>query len=162
MIFKQLTQQLKALFNLLSNLDNQQYNSTIKYLGNSSIGAHARHIIELLQCAVVGYDNGFVDYENRKRNLELETNIDSAKLQLKVLLTQIKKEDKFLYIAFEKNDTEPISTTYFREILYNSEHSIHHLALIKVALIDMELNIVDKNFGLAYSTIKFRNQLIAD
>ena len=105
MIFKQLTQQLKALFNLLSNLDNQQYNSTIKYLGNSSIGAHTRHIIELLQCAVVGYDNGFVDYENRKRNLELETNIDSAKLQLKVLLTQIKKEDKFLYIAFEKNDT---------------------------------------------------------
>jgi hypothetical protein len=48
-----------------------------------------------------------------------------------------------------------VSTTYHREIVYNTEHIIHHLALIKVALIEMKLNIVDENFGMAYATIKY-------
>ena len=57
-------------------------------------------------------------------------------------------------------NSEEITTTYFREVLYNTEHVIHHLALIKVALIDMDLDLADKNFGMAYSTIKYKNELI--
>jgi EAL domain-containing protein (putative c-di-GMP-specific phosphodiesterase class I) len=48
-----------------------------------------------------------------------------------------------------------VSTTFFREIIYNAEHAIHHLALIRVALRVMKLDIVGDDFGMAYSTIKY-------
>jgi len=52
-----------------------------------------------------------------------------------------------------------VTTTYFREIVYNTEHAIHHLALIKVALIEMNLDVVADDFGMAYSTMKFKSSL---
>jgi hypothetical protein len=52
-----------------------------------------------------------------------------------------------------------VTTTYYREVVYNTEHTIHHLALIKVAIIDMKLYIVDNDFGMAYSTIKYQASL---
>ena len=160
MIFIQLSQQLLSLSELLSKLDDRAYNRSIKHLGNASIGGHTRHIVELLQCAVLGYVNGFVDYENRERNIELECNIDAAQHQIQLLLSEIKKEDRALKITNRMVNSEEITTTYFREVLYNTEHVIHHLALIKVALIDMDLDLADKNFGMAYSTIKYKNELI--
>ena len=53
-----------------------------------------------------------------------------------------------------------VFTTYYREIVYNTEHTVHHLALIKVALIEMKLNIVDKKFGMAGSTIKYKRAML--
>jgi hypothetical protein len=49
-----------------------------------------------------------------------------------------------------------VTTTYYREIVYNTEHTIHHLALIRVALREMNLDIVGDDFGVAHSTIKYR------
>ena len=51
-----------------------------------------------------------------------------------------------------------IETNYNRELLYNLEHCIHHQALIKVALLQSESITVDANFGVARSTIEYRNQ----
>ena len=36
--------------------------------------AHTRHIIEMLDCVLKGYETGQIDYTNRIRNLQLETN----------------------------------------------------------------------------------------
>jgi hypothetical protein len=42
-------------------------------------------------------------------------------------------------------------------MVYNIEHCIHHQALIKVALNEMEANhLINKNFGIAPSTIQYR------
>ncbi len=42
-------------------------------------------------------------------------------------------------------------------MVYNIEHCIHHQALIKVALNEMEANhLINKNFGMAPSTIQYR------
>jgi hypothetical protein len=73
MIFIQLSRQLQSLSRLLLNLTDEQYNQKVAHLGNSSIGGHTRHVIELLHCAIDGYSTGQVDYVNRKRNLLLET-----------------------------------------------------------------------------------------
>jgi len=159
MIFQQLTQQLKTLTHLLIQLDDEQYTHQIIHLGNASIGGHTRHIIELIQCANDGYMSGTVDYFNRKRDLNLEQNLHFAIQKLNELEGKISKTDKELnlYVGEAENGLMMnVSTTYFREIVYNMEHTIHHLALIKVALIEQELNLVDDNFGIAYSTIKFK------
>ncbi len=162
MIFLQLLQQLQSLVKLLQSLYDVQYTQKIEHLGNASIGGHTRHIIELLQCAIDGYQNGNVDYINRNRNLALETDRQLALAILVTIEEQLYMPDKLLTMVVDEigNSASPIvSTTYFREIVYNTEHAIHHLALIKVALIEMKLPIVDHQFGMAYSTIKYQATL---
>jgi hypothetical protein len=162
MIFQQLNQQLNALSNLLTSLNSHQYSYQISHLGNASIGGHTRHIIELLQCAINGYSTGTVDYINRKRDMALETNRLYAQKIINQLKESVRNPDKMLNMLVEdmKNSVEStVTTTYFREIVYNTEHAIHHLALIKVALIELKLKLVDENFGMAYSTIKHKLSL---
>lgn len=163
MVFKHLTQQLSSLISLLSKLNEAQYEAKIAHLGNASIGAHTRHIIELLKCAINGYKTGIVDYINRERNLDLEVNISLAIEELQAFFTTASLDDKPLKILFEDEQLDEyyqnVSTTYYREIIYNIEHIIHHLALIKVALVDMDLCITEEDFGIAYSTIKYKKAL---
>ena len=52
--------------------------------------------------------------------------------------------------------TLEIETNYERELLYNLEHSIHHQALIKVALLQLQSVEIPENFGVAQSTIVYR------
>lgn len=163
MIFLQATKQLQSLRKLLLSLTDEQYVQTVGHLGNASIGGHTRHVIELLQCAIEGYKTGLVDYVNRKRNLMLETDRMFAHSVLLQIEGLIKVPDRQLSLAPEQVDGEfdplNVTTTYYREVVYNTEHTIHHLALIKVAIIDMQLDIIDDDFGLANSTIKYKASL---
>lgn len=163
MIFLQLKQQLNALSDLISELNDEQYSQKIAHLGNASIGGHTRHIIELLLCAIDGFSTGTVDYINRKRNMELENSRITAQNSIQRLIAKISKTDKKLVLFMEEEENiigNIVTTTYYREIIYNTEHTIHHLALIKVALIEMNLDLVDENFGMAYSTIRFKASLV--
>lgn len=158
MIFIQITEQLKSLSNLVLLLNDTQYKQKIAFLGNASIGGHTRHIIELLKCATDGYNTGTVDYVNRVRDLAIETNKTFAMQQLSLMAEQIKQPDKQMNLVMEcceENTLNYVTTTYFREIVYNAEHAIHHLALIRVALREMQLEMVDDDFGIAYSTINY-------
>ncbi len=159
MILIQLKEQLKSLTDLLSILNSSQYNNYNTYLGNASIGGHTRHIIELLQCVTNGYNNSIVDYNNRERNLQIETDKAFAEQLIDQLIASIDLEDKPMQLLIdspEMDNAKFVSTTYNREIVYNTEHTIHHLALIKVALREMQLDIVSNDFGMAYSTIQYR------
>lgn len=162
MILTQLSHQLNSLNGLIGKLTNEQYQQKIQHLSNVSIGEHTRHIIELLQCAITGYRTGEVDYVNRQRNPELENNTHAAVAELQRLLSEMGREDKQLSITVEHRSVTghlPVFTTYFREIIYNTEHAVHHLALIKVALLEMKLDLVNSNFGMAESTIKYKASL---
>jgi hypothetical protein len=157
MIFLQLKEQLQSLNNLLQVLNTQQYNQKIAYLGNASIGGHTRHVIELLKCVLDGYDAATVDYVNRTRNLYLETDLRIARQQLDVITGQIMQPNKRMKLATESDSQELVYTSFYREIVYNAEHAVHHLALIKVALREMALEITDDYFGMAPSTIKYQS-----
>jgi hypothetical protein len=159
MIFDQLWRQLDLLRELLEKLTPEQYMRKTGFLSGASIGAHTRHIIELLNCAITGYESGEVDYVNRHRDFDLETNLDKALKALKNVMTDAEKSDKVLSLLAEGGDGDAqtkVGTTYFREIAYNAEHAVHHLALIKVALLEMNLNFIEPDFGMAESTLKYR------
>jgi hypothetical protein len=163
MIFVQLSHQLATLHQLLGNISNKHYTHSINHLGKASIGAHTRHIIELLQCAIHGYASGEVDYVNRVRNHQLENDQQLALAALEAMEMAFTLADKPLLLITEQMEGVepiPVTTTYYREIVYNTEHTIHHLALIKVALIEMQLDIVGADFGMAYSTIKYKSSLL--
>ena len=116
----------------------------------------------MFQCLEAGYQNGEVDYESRQRSRWIETDKSFAADLVKQILQQISKENKNLLLLTyydERQITPEISSNYFREIAYNLEHTIHHMALIKVGLREignMQLGV--DPYGVASSTIKYRKQ----
>ncbi len=150
---------------LLESLTADQYSKKIEILSEGSIGQHIRHILEFFQCLFHGIENGEVDYDSRKRNLQLETDKDFALKTIEEItkqLLEIKGDQDLLLIANYSVDSESkqkVKTTLFRELTYNLEHSIHHQALIKVAVFEMQIcGTIKENFGYAPSTLRFNKE----
>jgi hypothetical protein len=154
-VFVQLTASLELL-------NDSQYIYASKILSNASIGQHVRHIIELFICLEDGYAGGIVNYETRKRDIAIETQKDVANALLKKIYERLNKENKPLVLQATYNeDTDELidfDTNYYREIAYNLEHTIHHMALIKVGIREVSDIEVPDDFGVASSTIKFRKE----
>ena len=162
MIYNLFVQQLKALQLLLQNLHDHQYTLKSALLGNASIGQHTRHTIELAQALVSGYEAGEVNYDKRKRDAAIEKDTALAYSKLTELLTGMNLQNKDVLLVVTDNSTGEVTkvqSNYFRELVYNYEHTIHHMALIRVALREMKLELVDDNFGVAPSTLKYRQTM---
>ena len=119
---------------LLNQLTDIEYTYPNKALLNASIGQHVRHIIELYIELNNGYENGVINYELRKRSLQIETDKMYAADQLNILSNSINKVDKNLLLETDYSmnnlSTIQVQTNYFRELIYNLEHTVHHMALI--------------------------------
>ena len=131
-------------------------------LFNATIGQHVRHIIELFFCLENGYAEGMVNYEKRKRDYRIETDREFAAGLLKDIYHQLDKPNKAMILEAEDyGDTleiVAIPSNYYREIAYNLEHTIHHMALIRVGINEVSAVVLPQEFGVAYSTIKYRQQ----
>ncbi|MEO8517166.1 MAG: DinB family protein [Flavobacterium sp.] len=150
---------LEDLRDLLYQLSDEQYTLPVNYLGNSSVGGHVRHIIELFQCLQDSYDTGLLNYDNRKRDKQIETDPLFAVEVINLIVKSIEKDNRNLSLEqIISGDCILIETNYFREVVYNLEHCIHHQALIKVATYQLENIHVKENFGVAPSTIEYRKQ----
>lgn len=151
--------QLAETLDLLSQ---QEYAQPCSTLFNNTIGQHVRHIIELFQCLENGYEAGIVNYEKRKRDRQIETDKNFAASLLKDVYAGLGKTDKALTLEAIYDDlaTEPIriSTNFYREIAYNLEHTIHHMALIRVGINEVSAIRLPEDFGVATSTVKHRRQ----
>jgi len=160
----QLQQTVKSVFVQLSGslhqLTDAQYVQPSKTLFNATIGQHVRHIIELFVCLEKGYETGLVNYEKRKRDLAIETDRDFANMLLQTIYTNLEKPNKKLLLESNYDEhsieTLTVTTNYYREIIYNLEHTVHHMALIRVGINEVSTITVPEEFGVASSTIKHR------
>lgn len=161
MIYRSVINTLSELIDLLNQLNTQEYTNPVNHLSNATIGQHTRHIIELFQCLINNYETGTVNYDSRLRNRKIETDIKYAVACIESIMQSINKVD--IEMLLEQNlegQTKQIKTSYLRELFYNLEHCIHHQALIKVALFDNSKILVSENFGVAPSTIQYRNACV--
>jgi hypothetical protein len=159
MLIPSINNSLNELIDLLNQLSKEDYSNPCAELSNASIGEHTRHIIEMFQCLENQYDSGIVDYDKRERNVLIQTDIEYAIRHILDIKNNIEKENKTIYLQQIIDDEEiRIQSNYYRELLYNLEHCIHHQALIKVAVLKCESVKVDENFGVARSTIEYRKQ----
>ncbi len=159
MILSSINNNLDELIRLLKQLSNEEYSNPCVQLSNSSIGEHSRHIIELFQCLENQYESGVINYDQRQRNILIQTNTDFAIEKIIAIQNNLDKENKNILLQ-QKIDGNEIQTesNYYRELLYNFEHCIHHQALIKVAILQYTTITIDENFGVARSTIEYRKQ----
>jgi hypothetical protein len=150
------------LSDVLNKLTDEEYTQQSKILFNATIGQHVRHVIELFQCLQNGYDEGVVNYEKRKRDYRIETDKEFAAMLLRRIFGNLDKPNKRIVLEAEDYnetmETVTIPSNYYREIAYNLEHTIHHMALIRVGINEVSSIMIPDEFGVAYSTIKFRQQ----
>lgn len=155
---------LVEIKDLLSGLSQEKFNQKLEIITNASIGQHVRHILEFYQCLFEGNYTKKVNYDARQRDVKIETDIFFAKKTIDEIinaLLDVKNDFPVSFVAnysFDNEDkSEIIHSSFYREMAYNLEHSIHHQALIKVAITEMKLSgLVKDTFGFAPSTI--RNQ----
>lgn len=159
-LFERSAEALGSLVNILMQLpQNGCYAAPCTALSDASIGQHTRHVIELYQCLLAGYESGTVNYDDRKRNTLYEQDSTAAVDAIREILQTLQQPDKALTVCFgEGAKQEYIGSNYHREVLYNLEHCIHHQALIKVALLAVEHMEIGEGFGIAYSTMQYRQQ----
>lgn len=159
-IFNKSRVALSDIIQVLDQLPSQEsYSEPCTALSDATIGQHTRHIIELYQCLLAGYDGGIVNYDDRKRNKLYENDREAAIAVIKEIQNDLERTDKPLDIVCgEQEEPVTISSNYYREVLYNLEHCIHHQALIRVALIASNDIMVSEAFGVAPSTMQYRRQ----
>ena len=150
---------INEFIEIIKELPETNYNKPCKYLSNASIGKHTRHIIELYQALLSGYNSGEVCYDNRKRDEKIEQEKNYAIEQLNILKELLEKPNKQLALSYQLGGNKVrIESNYYREIMYNLEHVIHHQALIKVAVLKNKNIQLCSEFGVAKSTIEYRTQ----
>lgn len=144
----------------LDQLTNEQYIQPVQTLSNATIGQHVRHIIELFICLENGYQDGTVNYEKRKRDYTIETNKSLAVQLLHSIIAGLGKPNKTLTLEAGYDDLSEdvvtIETNYLREVVYNLEHTVHHMALIRVGITALSEIALPEGYGVASSTIKYR------
>ena len=146
----------------LRQITNDEYKSPSSVLTNATIGQHIRHILELFLCLEQGYALGVVNYEKRKRDYRIETDKEFALDLMMGIYNKLDKPNKELILEADDycEDVQIVSvpSNYYRELVYNLEHTIHHMALIRVGIKEVSSVQLPEDFGVAYSTIKYRQQ----
>lgn len=146
---------------LLRQLSNEEFCKKNPELSHATIGEHMRHIIELFDCLLVNYNQGIINYDKRDRDIKIQSDVYFAITIIKKHLSTIDKPNKELSLQHNCfNVEELLPTNYFRELLYNLEHSIHHQALIKVALYNFPHIKISNSFGVAPSTLEYRKKCV--
>ena len=151
---------LAPLKDVIGQLSPQDFSRPIQVLAGASVGAHVRHILDMYQCLENGIDTGVVNYEHRKRDQAIECDPARAGSAIEDILKSLREEDLSMYLEGRYSETDDqdvrVASSYHREVLYNLEHSIHHMALIRIGLRDMGFLDLPDSFGVAPATIKYR------
>ena len=153
----------------LSMIDPVVYSKPMDLLSGSSIGQHTRHIIEFYNCLLeqsANSSHSVINYANRRRDLLIETHTDQALRHVNAICEQLHDLDPSQSCLLDCNEYEKeqlfVSSTVGRELIYNIEHTIHHLAIIKIALnIVLPKFELPEHFGVAPSTLRHRSEACA-
>lgn len=108
---------------------------------DSGIGGHVRHVADHFRAFESGLISGFIDYNSRRRESELERNADLGLAELQDLQERLQYVDvSFQSVTVEsevsclQQDSRRCESTYDRELVYLIYHTIHHVAYAALLL----------------------------
>lgn len=160
-----LTQLMTQLGDLLSTLDEQQYNARPESTQCGAIGGHVRHVIDHLVAWLEGVDQGLVNYDDRQRETQIETDPVAALHAIKhhtARLTRVNEQQLARPVEVMTSMTSCgalvcLPSSHARELAFVFSHTIHHNAIIGTIARALGVALPDQ-FGMAPSTIAYRNQ----
>ena len=153
---------MSQLEDFIAQINEEDFSRPSVTLNQATIGQHVRHIIEFFLCLEEGVHSGTVNYDLRAHDSELE---QSKTLALSAIDKIKKKVDAqsanynlLLEGSYEQagGETFAVKSNFERELIYNVEHAIHHMALIKIGVRENAPYLtLPEGFGVASSTIRY-------
>lgn len=126
----------------------------------ASPGAHIRHILQYYDALLSGLSGGVINYDTRNRSSPIETNLAEALAasdKIFAALAALPNDDRAVQTIQNQNPREcapPEASSLRRELAFLISHTVHHFALVAVAL---RINgvAVPRYFGYAPATIHY-------
>jgi hypothetical protein len=156
---------------LLEDMDDSTYKAVTPAIAPHRVGGHLRHILEFYECFLDGLEAGRIDYDARRRDLAVETEISAAIAKTRQLIRRLLSDtslrsDPMLLVRMEDaaaplgGDAGFLMSSAGRELQVLCSHTIHHFALIAQTLHALRVP-VDPDFGMAPSTLRHRARVEA-
>lgn len=149
-------QSLQQLRNLLLQLNDADYQLAHPCYFGGTIGKHTRHILEFYQQLLSSRE--VVHYDNRQRDLKLESSVQTALDALDTVARYLATgcDERPLQVDADVfADGLPVDSSYRRELFYAYEHTVHHMALLRVGAYTAFPQLqFPADFGVAYATQK--------
>ena len=153
---------LQRLRVVLGSIDQSLY-THVNVKGKASVGQHVRHTLEFYQCLFQGGKS--VNYDERKRNILIESSAHHAIVTIDSIIRNLEDVTKDFAITLKaemlsvSEQSLLVGSSLSRELIYVLEHSIHHMAVIRILIKDEEPSFVfEDSFGVAYSTLAYIGQ----
>ncbi|MEM6644039.1 MAG: DinB family protein [Bacteroidota bacterium] len=138
---------------------------SLPILSGATLGQHIRHTLEFFICLFDAKNDGVVNYDSRHHDELIETDRKLALSIMDTISDFLNESNEDFEIFFEANYTNTdgqshrMKSSFHRELAYNIEHAIHHMALIKVAMKnEFDYIKLPSDFGIASSTIRYRSR----
>ncbi|MEP6734113.1 MAG: hypothetical protein ABJA70_01270 [Chryseolinea sp.] len=153
---------LEQLTDLVRQIRERDFVKPAETLSNSTIGQHLRHTLEFFLCFEYGYEQGIINYDKRAHDKLIETDkfiALSAIERIRTFVNNLSEKSLRLEVGYDlKNeDFLSIDTTATRELVYNIEHAVHHMAIMKIGIREIASYIsLAPDFGIAASTIRYK------
>lgn len=128
----------------------------------SSLGAHYRHVLDHFLCLAEGIRTGQVNYDQRRRNPQVEGSVTCARLVTEGLIDElgvlspriIQRECVVTYsVGYGETDAEAVPSNLAREVMFCVGHAIHHYAVLRLLCAGVGVKL-PYEFGIAPSTLK--------
>ncbi len=144
----------------LEQLTDEQFSRPVPVLSGATPGQHTRHLTEFYLELIDGYSAGIVNYDARKRDYRIETSRQFAIERLGWIVQNLEAADKPLEVTGRLGEHPghvfTLASNYGRELMYNLEHTVHHMALLRIGIEAVSDILLPANFGVASSTISYR------
>lgn len=158
---------LRQAEELLNEVGDWAYSVAAPQAHGNRAGAHLRHVLEFYEAFILGLDSGHIDYDARRRDPQIERSRIAALLRIRALSQQLNdwKNNLGDWIVFVRlEDADPdlnqdcwLGSSIGRELQALSSHTVHHFALIAVALRSHGVE-VPADFGFSPATLRYRKQ----
>lgn len=157
---------LDQLEDLVRQIEPDHFSQPIEILSMSTVGQHIRHTLEFFICLEHGSGSGLVNYDKRSHDKLIESDKFLARntIQNIRLFVGSQDQDKPLRLEvgydLEREQFITIHTNFSRELVYNIEHAVHHMALIKIGVREAAPYVqLPADFGIAASTIRYKDSV---
>ena len=164
MILEANAELLEQAADVLAAMDDATYVRPAALFDGQRIGAHVRHVIEFYERLFRGLPAGFVDYDARRRDTEIESDRIAAIWRLRELACSLRDDPSLqadLPLRVSGEGSINAASSLARELQAVMSHTVHHFALIAVLLRYYGLP-VPADFGVSKATLEYRASLAAE